>query len=112
MSGFVVEEGGMEKVIIVAISLILMDRNHVTYFLYERVFNNNNINICIAPYGRNFRGAVYLRVPGKWLLFILSDSVLLAKRLVEKSISKMAYFVSLNLNSVNHMYSSKHKAMV
>jgi len=57
MSGFVVEEGGMEKVIIVAISLILMDRNHVTYFLYERVFNNNNINICIAPYGRNFRGA-------------------------------------------------------
>ena len=37
MPGFLVEKGGMEKVVIVAISLILlnflsMDRNHVTYF--------------------------------------------------------------------------------
>ena len=46
MHGFLVEEGGMEKVAIVAISLILliflsMDRNHVTYFcLYKIVFGN------------------------------------------------------------------------
>ena len=43
--GFLVEEGGMEKVVIVAISLILltflsMDCNHVTYlFIYERYWN-------------------------------------------------------------------------
>jgi len=37
MPGFLVEEGGMEKLVIVAISLILLieslDRNHVTVLL-------------------------------------------------------------------------------
>jgi len=28
-------------------------------FDFVRVNNNNNIHICIAPYGRNFRGAEY-----------------------------------------------------
>jgi len=40
--------------------------------------NNNNIHICIAPYGRNFRGAIYrlsLSVGeyrftnGEWLMY-------------------------------------------
>jgi len=42
MPGFLVEEGGMEKVVIVATSLILliilsMDRNHVTYLFTEGI---------------------------------------------------------------------------
>jgi len=54
---------GLDNALLLTFSTVLTFLN-VFNFFEENAFltffyNNNNIHICIAPYGRNFRGAVY-----------------------------------------------------